>query len=389
MRVCVSHPGLGAGGSEARAMVLLEALQTRYDTTLVTGAPFECERLNRAYGTNVDPARIKVRIAPMPAMVRHMQAGDALRGAWFGRFVRKIGPEYDLCISAYNFAGFGRPALQFVADFSWDDDIRREFDPDSPGLRGMMQKPGPARASYLWLARRIGGGKPNASARQQDIVIANSHWTAGILAERHGLRSQVIYPPVASPPPLAQPRSQDFVMLGRIVPDKRILEAIDILDRVRQRGHSFQFHIVGKLEDDAYSLQVRRKAALHAGWVRLTGGLYGEDKFDFLNRHGFALHMHKREAFGIAVAEMVKMGLVPFVPAGSAPAEIVGDPRLTFVDDDDAVHVIDTHLRRPDDLDGIREGLAGRGALFSSERFAAEALALVEEQVAMKAERAG
>jgi glycosyltransferase involved in cell wall biosynthesis len=89
--------------------------------------------------------------------------------------------------------------------------------------------------------------------------------------------------------------------------------------------------------------------------------------------------MQAREAFGIAVAEQVKMGLIPFVPAETAPAEIVGDPRLCFVSRDHAVEVIDGLLRRPDEHHAIRSGLAARGGLFSKERFAAEVRELLRE----------
>ncbi|NDW04369.1 glycosyltransferase family 4 protein [Jiella pacifica] len=378
-RILVAHPGLGAGGSEARAMALLEALQDRHRTTLVTGAPFEPERLNLAYQTAVDPQKIAVMTAPMPQILARANGGDALRAAFFGRFVRRIGSDFDLCISAYNFADFGRPGIHFVADFSWDDDIRRSFDPGSPGLRGVMQRPGVARSAYLGLCNAVAGSRMRPVHRDGDVVVANSRWTANLLRERHGLKSRVIYPPVHTAPVCGEERSGDFVMLGRIAPDKRILEAIDILAGVRERGHRFDFHVVGRLGADAYGRHVAEKARQAGDWVRLAGGLYGDAKHEFLGRHGFALHVRKREAFGIAVAEMIKAGLVPFVPGGSAPAEIVGDERLTFDDADHAVEVIDRMLRRPGEITAIRAGLAKRGVMFSQEAFAGQALALIEE----------
>ena len=291
------------------------------------------------------------------------------------------GREFDLCIGSYNFADFGRPAIQFIADFSWDDAMRRAFDPVSPGLRGLMQRPGPARWAYLAIAGLVSGGRYDPRAHAQDTVIANSKWTAGLLARRHGISASVIYPPVYAPPcdPHA-PRTSDFVMLGRIAPDKRVTEAIEILARVRARGHAFQFHIIGPLDDSAYAGRVRKQAAAQGEWVRLHGGLYGEDKYAEIGRHAFGLHMRRREAFGIAVAEMVKMGLVPFVPAESAPAEIVGDERLAFRDADHAVEVIDHLLGDQRQIASIREKLAARGSLFSKENFVRAVRDLVETQ---------
>lgn len=351
-------------------MALLEALQERFETTLVTAAPFDCARLNQAYHCNVDADRIRVRTAPMPAVVRSAKAGDALKGAFFGRFVKSIGHEFDLCISSYNFADFGRPAIQFIADFSWDDDVRRAFDPVSPGLRGLLQRRNLARRAYLAGVDLVRGGHQHPSSHAGDIVVANSRWSARLLAERHGISAKVIYPPVHAPDfdPTVE-RTSDFVMLGRIAPDKRVTEAIDLMARVRARGHDVRLHVIGPLDASPYGDRVRRRAKEEGGWVRLHGGLYGEEKYAELARHSFGLHMRRREAFGIAVAEMVKMGLVPFVPADSAPAEIVEDERLTFRDPEQAVDLIDRLLRDQILRRQVRNALTFRGRLFSKEEF--------------------
>ena len=363
-------------------MALLEMLQHEHDVTLITGYPFECERLNKAYDTAVEQGRIGVDFTPMPPGLRTLQAGDALRGAFFGRHVRRVAQRYELCISAYNFAPFARRAIQFIADFSWDDELRYALPRPSVGLRGMMLAPSPARAAYLGVCRLVAGDTFDSLAHPQDIVVANSQWTADLLQSRHGVASRVIYPPVGGLPydPNA-PRSGDFVMLGRVAPDKRIIEAIEVLARVRARGHDFAFRIIGALDNSPYSARLRSLAARHGGWVRLEGGVYGEEKFRLLARHSYALHMRAREAFGIAVAEQVKMGLIPFVVADTAPAEIVGDPRLCFRDQDGAVEVIDRILCRREDDQAIRSGLATRGRLFSKERFNTEARGVLAEML--------
>ena len=115
--------------------------------------------------------------------------------------------------------------------------------------------------------------------------------------------------------------------------------------------------------------------------MRLHGGLYGDDKYAELGRHAFGLHMRRREAFGISVAEMVKMGLVPFVPAGSAPAEIVADESLCFHDADHAVEIIDRLLKDRQQIANIREKLTARGSLFSKENFVRAVRDLVEAKL--------
>ena len=384
-RIAIAHPGLKAGGSEAPAMALLEMLQHQYDITLVTGYRFERERLNKAYQTAVEDGRIAVDMAPMPPGLRNLKAGDALRGAFFGRHVRHVAKQFDLCISTYNFAPFGRSAIQFIADFSWDDEIRYALPRPTVGLRGLMQAPSYPRAAYLGLCHLVDRDKFGLRAQQQDVVVANSQWTADLLRSRHGISSRVIYPPVESRPYDGDAaRSGDFVMLGRIEPDKRIIEAIEVLSRVRARGHRFAFRIIGSLDNSPYSSRVRSLAAQKGDWVHLEGGLYGEEKFSLLARHSYALHMREREAFGIAVAEQVKMGLIPFVPEQCAPKEIVGDPRLCFRDADDAVEIIDKLLRDSDQLAEVRQRLVARAKLFSAERFVEEARTLIMEHLVNK-----
>ena len=110
-------------------------------------------------------------------------------------------------------------------------------------------------------------------------------------------------------------------------------------------------------------------ATTQSGAVELHDGLYGKGKYMELGRHSFGLHLRQREAFGIAVAEMIKMGVVPFVPAGGAPAEIVVDDRLTFKDDEGAVETIDRFLRGQQQIVEVRTRLASRAECFSKQNF--------------------
>ena len=360
-------------------MVLLEAFQHEADVTLLTGAPVEIARLNRAYHTAVDEDRLAVSRLAMPKLFREAPFGDEVRGSFLDRRARTVGKDYDLCVSAYNFVDFGRPSIQFVADFSWDDEVRNESDLGSMGLARLVQRPGLTRDAYLALAGLIRGGRGRAKPHARDILVANSHWSAELMSQRHGLASRVIYPPVYAPPACAGERSGDFVLLGRISPEKRVLEAMDVLSRVRERGHRSCLHIIGDLDGSAYSAQVRSAAESHGDWVRLHGGLYGPAKFAELAKHSFALHTRRQEAFGIAVAEMVKSGLVPFVYTGGAPAEIIDEERLIFSSPDHAVDIIDRVMRDGAQLAGIRQHLRGRAALFSKEIFVRAVRGLFDE----------
>ena len=180
-------------------MVLLQALQRDYDITLLTGRPFECDRLNQTYHTQVDPDLVWVRIPRLSRILRHLPFGDALRGAWLERCARSIAQDFDLCISGYNFCDFDRLSIQFVADFSWDDEFRASFDPAAPGLRGYMRKAGFLRQIYLSLGNLLRGRKHDIAVHSHDVIVANSEWTAGLLQKKYGFDARVIYPPVYVP----------------------------------------------------------------------------------------------------------------------------------------------------------------------------------------------
>jgi glycosyltransferase involved in cell wall biosynthesis len=170
-------------------------------------------------------------------------------------------------------------------------------------------------------------------------------------------------------------------LLGRISPEKRVEEAIEVLCGIRARGHNARLHIIGPLDGSAYTRRIERAARDAGSWVELHGGLYGPDKLRMLASHGFGIHMREREAFGIAVAEMVQAGIVPFVPADSAPVEIVADERLTFRGVDDAVDRIDHLLADADAIASVRSRLSEQAKLFSADRFVSELRHLVAENL--------
>ena len=69
----------------------------------------------------------------------------------------------------------------------------------------------------------------------------------------------------------------------------------------------------------------------------------------------------------------------PFVPSGSAPAEIVADPRLTWDNAVHAVNVIDNLMRDEAKYGDVRRHLMNRSKKFSVEGLIIGANKIVEE----------
>lgn len=380
IRIAVAHPRLGRGGSEARALWAVEALKDLYEVSIVSGEPIDLAGLNRFYGTEVRPDEVRLRQYAIPGLMPKKLQGDALRGVFYQRFCRKVAQEFDVLISTYNLCDFGVPAIHCIADFSWDDEIRQRLHPAPAGARGLFHRKGVLRGAYLLATRCIRRPSGRDLFAGEDMILANSKWSAGIIHKKYGSQVEVLYPPVAGdwPHVPVEKKEPGFVCLGRISPEKRIERIIEILARVRALGHDVHLHVIGGLAGK-YGDSIRRLGETQGGWVYLEGRKAGQEKKDLLAGHTFAIHACQGEAFGIAVAEMVKAGCIPFVPDEGGQVEIVNNPDLTYVNVEDAVNKIDVVLRDAQRQDVLRGHLRTQGELFSAERFMAGIRAAVEQ----------
>lgn len=373
--ILVAHPWMGGGGSEATAMWALHALQDHAAVTFTTVSPVDWVRLNGSYGTRVSPEKVRLLPAPRLPGVRTGDRFAHWQRAFFERFCRRHAGRFDVCLSAYNPIRFGRPAIQLIGDFSFDEHSRREIYPDAHALH----RPSLLRKAYLAAGEIIGRRTDRDIAGEGDMVVANSRWTAARLAGRFGLEA----PPVLYPPSLAAPRNGGgardplgFVCMGRVAPVKELETIVAILDRVRAAGHAVTLDLLGAFGDDAYSHKIRRLASGRE-WIRTPGFLAPPEKEAVMAGRSYGIHACRAEAFGIAVAEMAAAGLVPFVPAEGGSGEVVGREELTYQDVEDAVAKILALLENPERLPGLRDGLRERVLRFRPETFVAGLLEIV------------
>jgi hypothetical protein len=79
------------------------------------------------------------------------------------------------------------------------------------------------------------------------------------------------------------------------------------------------------------------------------------------------------EHFGMAPAEMVRAGMIVWVPRGGGQVEIVGDePPLSFGTDEDAIEKIQAVLASPAEQERLRAYLKTQAERFGTERFVRE-----------------
>jgi len=379
--LAICHPTMGQGGSESRAMWALQALKNVAEISLVTTRPVNLLDMNRFYGTNIKMDEIHLRIPPLARLFNRLYFGDAFRAAAYQRFCRSISYQFDIMISTYNLCDFGRPGIHFLADFSWIEAVRNRLHPHPPGLRSLIHKNRTVRAAYLHLARRVSRPSGRNLFAGEDFIFANSAWSASIFRKHLGVSLKVIYPPVAQifHAKRRENREFGFVCIGRIFPEKRIERIIDILKKVRRRGHNIHLHIIGKMNASPYSRLIHNLCRDEKKWVVMEGMLAGHEKASVLAKHRFGIHACLGEAFGIGVAEMVKAGCTTFAPIQGGPAEIIDHPSLLYNDAADAVDKIDTVLQQPILQNELQRHLEEKAKNFSVHRFKSGLLSAVEK----------
>ncbi len=361
-------------------MWALDALQDLAEVTFTTSSPVDWRDLNDVYGTRVDPAKITLLPAPrLPGV----ESGTTLafwQRARFERFCRSLGDRFDACISAYNPIRFGRPGIHLIGDFSFNEECRLALYPHAADLG--RHRPSMLRQCYLAIGEAIAGRGDTPDFGPDDLVVANSNWSAQVLQrffQRRG--APVLHPPVLSKTRHApQPRDPlGFVCLGRVVPDKEIGVIIGILDRVRAAGHAVTLDLLGHFGNCPHAREIRRLADQRREWIRTPGFLGPREKAERFASRSFGIHACRVEAFGIAVAEMAAAGLVPFVPAEGGSREIVPVAGLVYQDPDDAVRKIIARIEDPAGTEALRDVARDHAARFSPENFARNLVALVQD----------
>ena len=382
-KIVIGHPFMAHGGSEARAMWLLQILKDDFEVTLVTSRNVDLDDLNRFYGTSICANQIKIRIAPTPFLSNSRSSIAALRGAFYSRFTKQIGCEYDLCISSYNVSDWGIPSIHFIADFVWDRELANRFDPvPKKGAKFIHQK-SVIRKLYLSVCRFI-EGEPRSMESFFDgseTIISNSFWTAGVIEKKYKyVCDGNVYPEVRSDfreVPWID-KTSSFVSIGRIAPEKRIEQQIKILEKVRELGHDIHFHLIGGIGDDPYGRMIRRLCA-GKDWIELHGQKIGADKEALLTGSRFAIHTRPYEAFGISVAELVKAGCIPFIPNTGGQTEIVPFEELQFGSVEEAIQKIDATLRDEAAQQLFLKKLADQKDKFSTVQFCTQARKIVHD----------
>lgn len=127
-----------------------------------------------------------------------------------------------------------------------------------------------------------------------------------------------------------QPKSRDFVYLGRLVVDKGVDFAIKAFEQLLLTFPDSNLTIIGDGADMAKLKQYVKDKNLHHA-ISFKGNMQGESLVQCLNSHHFMLVPSIwKEPFGIVVLEGMACGCIPLVSDGGGLPDAAGKAGLVF-----------------------------------------------------------
>jgi glycosyltransferase involved in cell wall biosynthesis len=354
--VALIFPFFAGGGAEAVGLWVVQALQDEYDVTIVTAVNIDILRLNSMYSTEIDPNRVEVKVQFSDTFSRtifylwtNISWFRSFFHHYFIRWVKQVVKRFDVCFSGYNAMDMGRLGIQYI---HWHDVLLNR--------------------NFYWLS------KFSEARAFQNLSVSNSIFTSEIVQQKCGFKTEVLYPPVPRDPniqivPWEEREEFSFICSGRIAQPKTPDRVIEILYEVRQQGFDVKLHLTGGGGGNYASQYVQKVEALarkHSDWVTLYTDLPYKDYVEVLRHCRYGFHL-KLEPFGISVAEITQMGLIPFVRARGGQLEIVGQDHPELIIDnehssrDQIISVLHDSQKQKDILKTLEE----RRDLFTPEKF--------------------
>jgi glycosyltransferase involved in cell wall biosynthesis len=327
-RAIIAHQFWGRGGAESAAMWIVEALVHEYAVTIYTRGGFDLEELNTLAGTQIPADNLTIRLANIGSG----RTLGALKSRAFMHSLADVGAAFDLRVTASGILPWGLPALHFLTSVEWSPALTKRVDPGHKvALRGRLSR---------WLADFSMWRKTDMS---QDVFIANSEWLKERCEPLLPAPIQVIHPVLPGLPEAVRPQDRGEVVLvfGRISPEKRVEDAIQIVELARASGFSGRMVIAGPDGVADYVARIRGLAS-EREWVDVLTTQTGADKTRLLNSAKYGLNTCQIEAFGISTAEMAASGIITLVPANTGQSEIIDSPAQQFESVDDAANKLVT-----------------------------------------------
>jgi glycosyltransferase involved in cell wall biosynthesis len=359
------------GGGNGVAAWMLQALVDDHDVTVLSWWPVDVDPINRFFGTHLDARRFRTLLVPhwWRHTTNRLPVPAALvRGGLLMRYTRRVAGDFDVILGAHNEMDYGRRGIQYI---HYPTYWRPRPDVD---LRWYHRFP-PALTAYYAVADRLAGF--SMERMKANVTLTNSEWTASHVRRFLGIAAHTLYPPVvgAASETGWPHRRRAFVAMGRISPEKDYERVIRIIARVRARVPGISLTIVGTWDANTEAYYQSLRSLAHSldpagAWLTFRRDLSRDEVRALLTSTRYGIHGMREEHFGMAPAEMVRAGMIVWVPNGGGQVEIVGEaPDLRYDTDDEAVENIVRVISHNADEQRLRDYLATRGEAFSEQRF--------------------
>lgn len=280
----LSHPE--GGGAERYAQTICAGLASRgHDVVLFCAAHGDAPALDHVDGYRIVRSGGRVGVYPSSLMALHR---DALRT---GRF--------DVIIDTQNGVPFWSPLVSRTPVISLVHHVHREQWP-------VVFGPVMSRIGW-WLESRAA---PVVYRRVPCVTVSDRSREELIALGRDPERMRVIHNGADRPLEGRAPRAQrpTVVVLGRLVPHKRVELAIDVLAALRTDHPDLELRIIG---DGWWRKEIERHAAASpvADRVHLLGYVDEATKHRELSRAWLALAPSAKEGWGLNVVEAASHGV--------------------------------------------------------------------------------
>jgi glycosyltransferase involved in cell wall biosynthesis len=374
-RILILHYKLQAhGGASGVAGWALQALRDQFDVTLLADAPFDLDAVNRFFGTSLRPDDFRVRYIP-PVMRALLNLDpdpcSVQKYCYMMRMAKRRVREFDCLFTTFNEADLGGSGIQYLHMAQFDHMQSRSVRHlDLPwGERWRALRQGKLRP---WMA--VGDFSFDRMCRNHTLV--NSDWTGKWVKRVYGIDSVTVYPPAAGSFPSVtwQEREDGFLVLGRFHPWKRPAWIVGVLNKVRREFPHVRMHLIGGPDRiggaESYYRTLLQAVEPHRDWIVMHENIPRIELENLMAENRYGMNAAMDEHFGMAVAEMVMAGCIPFVHNSGGQREIVGEEqRLLFDSEDEAVEKIIQVMRDSEAQAAIRDNLVKRRERFTPEAF--------------------
>ncbi|QCW02594.1 glycosyltransferase [Natrinema pallidum] len=363
-------------------MNVIEALQEEHEITILSVDEPDFGELNEYYDTSV--TNVDVHLIDGISALSHRLPNNRfgkLKMSLLESYIldNELEEEYDLLFSTYNELHVPCKSIQYI-HFPYSD---RSVHPNADEFSSVIY------STYDWFCDKA---SPNINCSHKDTkYLSNSDWTGSKVKKALGTNTKTIYPPVDSSdfsPQNWEDRENGFVTVGRLSPEKNILRNIDIVANLYEQGKDIHYHIIGPTMDrftlpwtESYREKVISKCEKY-DFVHLEGEVDREKLIELITTHKYGLHGMNYEHFGIAVAELIAGGTIPFVPQGGGQQEVVGDcERVMYNSTNDAVSKISSVLENERLQETLRSELPDIEYRFGQSRFQDEIRQVTNEVI--------